>query len=461
MYKFVSFLLTSFVAIALVLPVMVDGQVRTSTNYKIERDSLNIGGGFSTSTSYQSDSSIGEVATGVSGSEGDFATVEATTTSATASANTSHTVALPSGIQSGELLVVFFNTGGTNVDHTTPTDWTLLSSYAANGRNSIFWRIADGTEGTTLSVTTSGSRIATHAAYRISGVYAAGPIEGEWQAATSADPPNLTPSWGAKNTLWITFASSRRTDNTFSAPSGYGAQVDSESNSSSGSTSDVRFAAATQELNASSDDPATWGTTGTTNALKSGVLAVRPALGTTLRAGYQQSLSTTEYISISSPTDITMDSINGLIGGVSTSSVSWTVTTNSNAGYSASVKAATSPALASPLDAFADYVPATSEPDYNWSVAASSAEFGYSVLGADTVQRFKDDGGACNVSTGNVAEKCWDGFSTSDETIAQRASANDPSGTLMTLELRAEAGADRMLTADDYTATLTVTAVAL
>lgn len=179
-----------------------------------------------------------------------------------------------------------------------------------------------------------------------------------------------------------------------------------------------------------------------------------------LDAGYQQ-LGEEEYISISSPTDINMDPINGLIGGVSTSSVSWTVTTNSGAGYTASVKAGTAPALASPLDAFADYVPVTSDPDYVWSIVTSAAEFGYSVLGTDTVQRFKDDGVDCNAGTGNVAERCWDGFSTSNETIAQRASSNDPSGTLTTLELRAEAGADRLLTADDYTATITVTAVAL
>lgn len=179
-----------------------------------------------------------------------------------------------------------------------------------------------------------------------------------------------------------------------------------------------------------------------------------------LDAGYQQ-LGEEEYISISSPSNINMDPINGLIGGVSTSSIAWTVTTNSGAGYTASVKASTSPALKSPLDVFVDYVPATSDPDYVWSIVASAAEFGYSVLGTDTAQRFKDNGVSCNISTGNVAERCWDGFSTSDETIAQRASSNDPSGTLTTLELRAEAGADRMLTADDYTATITVTAVAL
>jgi len=176
-------------------------------------------------------------------------------------------------------------------------------------------------------------------------------------------------------------------------------------------------------------------------------------------AGYQQPDDT--YISITSPTDINMDPINGLIGGTSTSSIDWTVTTNSNAGYSATVKAATSPALTAVLDTFDDYTPVGSDPDFSWSIANTTAAFGYSVSGADIVDRFKDNGSACNIGTGDTAEKCWDGFSTTPKTILQTTSANAPSGTVTTLELRAESGTNKILTADDYSATITVTAVAL
>lgn len=178
-----------------------------------------------------------------------------------------------------------------------------------------------------------------------------------------------------------------------------------------------------------------------------------------LEAGYQQAGDT--FISISAPSDVTMASINGLLGGASTSTVSWTVTTNSSAGYSMTAVAGADPALSGTYDAFLDYVPAGAAPDFTWSIDTTEALFGFSVLGTDTAQRFKDDGAACNVSTGNVTERCWDGFSTTPTTIATRASANAPSGTATTLELRAEVGTNRLLTADTYSASITVTAVAL
>ncbi len=43
---------------------VVDAQVMQSASYQIESDSINIGGGFSTSTTYQLQSTVGEIATG-------------------------------------------------------------------------------------------------------------------------------------------------------------------------------------------------------------------------------------------------------------------------------------------------------------------------------------------------------------------------------------------------------------
>ncbi|MCA9362593.1 hypothetical protein KC906_04410 [Candidatus Kaiserbacteria bacterium] len=39
-------------------------QVRTSTNYQLQSDSINVGGGYSSSTLYQQESTVGEIATG-------------------------------------------------------------------------------------------------------------------------------------------------------------------------------------------------------------------------------------------------------------------------------------------------------------------------------------------------------------------------------------------------------------
>lgn len=47
---------------------VVEAQVRQSSNYQIQSDSVNFGGGYSSSTNYQQESTVGEVATGESNS---------------------------------------------------------------------------------------------------------------------------------------------------------------------------------------------------------------------------------------------------------------------------------------------------------------------------------------------------------------------------------------------------------
>jgi hypothetical protein len=178
------------------------------------------------------------------------------------------------------------------------------------------------------------------------------------------------------------------------------------------------------------------------------------------QAGFQQNLEET-YIAISAPGDLNMSSINGLIGGVSTSSVSWTVTTNNNAGYSVSIKSADTPALKSALDSFNDYTPSTADPDFDFAISASIAAFGFSPSGSHVVAKFKDDGVSCNTGSGNTLYKCWDGLSTTPETIIQSATSNDPSGTISTVDFQAESGNNRILTAGNYSATITMTAIAL
>ena len=179
----------------------------------------------------------------------------------------------------------------------------------------------------------------------------------------------------------------------------------------------------------------------------------------TLLAGYQQPDDT--YITITSPADVSMDSISGLVGGTSTSSVSWTVTTNNNSGYSLSIRAGTSPAMKSSNDEFEDYTPTGANPDFNWNVSSTEAEFGYSVESSDVVTKFKDNGSSCNTGSNNTNDSCWYNFSTTDESISTSATANAPTGSETKVELQAESGNSKILTAGSYSATLTVTAVSL
>lgn len=182
--------------------------------------------------------------------------------------------------------------------------------------------------------------------------------------------------------------------------------------------------------------------------------------GTTynIKAGYQQMAASS--ISITSPSDIALGSISGSAETANGSAL-WTVTTDSTGGYTLAIKASTNPALQSSGGNFTDYTPSTSAPDYTWSVSSADAVFGYTVDGTDTATRFLDNGTSCNASGGGVTSStCWDGFSTSNVTIASATSANSPSGTDTTVSVKAETGSSANQAAGSYTATLTVTALA-
>lgn len=178
-----------------------------------------------------------------------------------------------------------------------------------------------------------------------------------------------------------------------------------------------------------------------------------------LKAGYQQ--MTGSYISITDASDTSLPNVGGISGGSSSGSLGWTVTTDNAAGYSLSIAAATSPALKSPLASFADYTPGGADPDYSFSIVSTASAFGFSPEGTDILAKYKDNGSACNTGSSDTADKCWDGFSTVEKMISQRASGNHPSGTLTTVKLRAEVGADHIQENGAYTTTLSVTAVTL
>ncbi len=176
-----------------------------------------------------------------------------------------------------------------------------------------------------------------------------------------------------------------------------------------------------------------------------------------LRAGYQQMVTT--FISMSSPDSVTMGpSIPGITGGTANGSTTVTVTTDSASGYSLTILASQSPALRNGANTIADYVPG-GVPDFTFTTDATDAHFGYSPSGVDTASRFKDDGGTCNAGLLDTALACWDGLDTASETIAQRASANTPSGSTTTINFRVGIGGSVVQTAGVYTATATLTAL--
>jgi hypothetical protein len=211
-----------------------------------------------------------------------FPTVAASNNSAQATATYDHTVNLPANISAGNLLLVFFVVDS-NPTITFPEGWTQLfqaanSTYVNFG---VWYRIADGGEGGTITVTTDDNKTSAHISYRITG-HGSSAEAGTAVApsgSTSPNPPSLSPTWGAGDTLWFAcFGQNEGQGETVDAyPTNY---TDGE-NKQSGSLNECKVAVARRELNAASEDPGTF-TISDTERWVANTIAIKGALAQTL-----------------------------------------------------------------------------------------------------------------------------------------------------------------------------------
>jgi hypothetical protein len=179
-----------------------------------------------------------------------------------------------------------------------------------------------------------------------------------------------------------------------------------------------------------------------------------------LKAGYQQMREA--FISLSAVPNVAMvPNLGGLTGGTATGSTAFLVITDSAAGYTVTIRASTSPALRSGANSIADYVPAGGVPDFVFTTGATNAHFAYSPEGPDIAARFRDNGSACGVGSGDTSNRCFDGLSTTPVEIVRRTSSNQPSGSTTTLRFAVGLGGNVGVAPGSYQATTTITALAL
>lgn len=111
--------------------------------------------------------------------------IESYTTAVTASNVTSLAINKPTGVQSGDLLLIFAtNEGATTSPEFTNnlSGWTLLQNYGSDlpdTHSAIYWRIADGSEGSSFTVTSLTSTERLMWCFRISGIDTTTPINDE------------------------------------------------------------------------------------------------------------------------------------------------------------------------------------------------------------------------------------------------------------------------------------------
>ncbi|MEI7463083.1 MAG: hypothetical protein WCK03_01650 [Candidatus Taylorbacteria bacterium] len=179
-----------------------------------------------------------------------------------------------------------------------------------------------------------------------------------------------------------------------------------------------------------------------------------------LHAGYQQ-MHDVQLVVVPPTSFYLSPNIGGITGGVSNGSTTFSVMTDDAAGYSVTIQASSSPALTFGSYSFADYAPTGLNPDFTFASSSNTSSFGFSVKGSDADVRFFDNASQCGVGSSQTTNACWDGLSTSSKMIANRTTSNQPAGTVTTLNFRAASGNNHVQIGGTYTATTTITIVAL
>lgn len=159
---------------------------------------------------------------------GVFPEVAATNTGGSSELTSSYNVPLPSGLVSGDLLLMFIST---LTDSTISNYNGMTSLYEVlnpgDGKAYCLHKTATGSEGGTLQITMASGELWGTVTYRISkdtwqGVPEDATTYGD--SSATADPPSLIPSWGVKKTLWLATAHTQYGVPT-SAPSGFSSLV--------------------------------------------------------------------------------------------------------------------------------------------------------------------------------------------------------------------------------------------
>lgn len=171
--------------------------------------------------------------------------------------NTTQTIGMPSGVASGDLLIVAMQCFGTPTP-TFPAGWTQIYTVTSSTiKQFAFYKVSDGTEGASISVTLSSDDQCAYKSVRITGHDAATAPEGATSTGVSSgtpttDPPSLNPSgWDVEDTLWLAFGGTgyTTTSSIGAYPSGY------TNTGQGGGSPGCRIGFASKENAASSENP--------------------------------------------------------------------------------------------------------------------------------------------------------------------------------------------------------------
>lgn len=224
-----------------------------------------------------------------------FPSIAATNTTNGAAA-TNKSCNLPSGIQSGNLLLLWIRSNGADT-HTTPSGWSDLvknnTADASDDTTSLFYKIASGSEGSTVTVNGTASLKFSSLSWRVTGAHqtTAPNVATATGTSSTPDPPSLTPSGGTKDYLWIAIYGIEGTSTLSSYPANYSSNQITVATSGSTAATNSRSGAAARQLNASSENPGTF-TASASEDWTAVTVAVYPATDRELTASITEGADT-------------------------------------------------------------------------------------------------------------------------------------------------------------------------
>lgn len=199
-------------------------------------------------------------------------------------------------------------------------------------------------------------------------------------------------------------------------------------------------------------------------------LVIEPAIGNAVDSQMTETLTITSEISFLTPaSNVTLlPAIAGITGGTANGQTQVRVLTNNATGYNMTIVASSSVGMIGNTQGgnIPVYVSAVNGlPDFNFTVPANRARFGYTVEAsttADLVTAFKDNGSVCGgIGSADAVNSCWLGATTTPVQIINRASATPDSGATSTIKFRVVVNSNPSpaIPQDTYVATTTLTAI--
>lgn len=223
-----------------------------------------------------------------------FPAISVVTSTAFTTSVTSMSVNLPASISSGDLLLAFVEVRNSGT-WTVPTDWVEFKAQLGGGsvgELTAFYKIATGSEGSTASWTASTGTTAIWQVYKVTSWHGTTPPEASSSSGdftTNPNPPSITPSWGADDTLWVEVAGNTATSTFVTGASTNYSGYDLDTASTGGAQCNI--ASAYRELNATSEDPGEMTNPGSIRWWAAMTIAVRPSAS----SGYTMTFGSGSY----------------------------------------------------------------------------------------------------------------------------------------------------------------------